>query len=245
MSARCTNRRRSERTVSSEVYLVLGTKPWNRRVFDEVIIKWPGRWHFIGEREALTVAAVQRLSPRFLFFMHWSWKVPEEIIASQECVCFHMTDVPYGRGGSPLQNLILRGHRETKLTALRMTREFDAGPVYLKESLSLEGSAEEILIRGSELCAQMIRRLITEKPRARPQCGPVTLFKRRQPGESEIPTLPSLERLHDFMRMLDADGYPPAFIDHKGFRYEFSRAGLYDGRLLADVKITRIQETNA
>ncbi len=29
-----------------------------------------------------------------------------------ECVCFHMTDVPYGRGGSPLQNLIIREPQE-------------------------------------------------------------------------------------------------------------------------------------
>ncbi len=37
----------------------------------------------------------------------------------------HMTDVPYGRGGSPLQNLIARGHTSTKLTAMRMTAEVD------------------------------------------------------------------------------------------------------------------------
>jgi len=55
-----------------------------------------------------------------------------------------MTYMPYGRGGSPLQNLIVRGYRHTKLTALRMVEEFDAGPVYLKEDLCLEGNAEEI-----------------------------------------------------------------------------------------------------
>jgi hypothetical protein len=62
-----------------------------------------------------------------------------------------MTDVPFGRGGSPLQNLIVRGRRETKLTALRMSREFDAGPVYMKEPLSLEGGAEEIYLGSADL----------------------------------------------------------------------------------------------
>ena len=41
-----------------------------------------------------------------------------------------MTDVPYGRGGSPLQNLIVRGYSEIKLTVLQMVKAFDAGLVY-------------------------------------------------------------------------------------------------------------------
>jgi methionyl-tRNA formyltransferase len=120
-------------------YLVIGCRPWNRKLFDEVISKYPGEWHFMGSREELTRGKIRAINPRFIFFLHWSWKVPHEIVDGCECVCFHMTDVPYGRGGSPLQNLIVRGHKETKVTALRMTREIDAGAVYLKEPLSLEG----------------------------------------------------------------------------------------------------------
>ena len=74
------------------------------------------------------------------------------------------------------------------------------------------------------------------------QSGPVTIFKRRKPEESLIPTTPSLNRLHDFIRMLDGEGYPPAFIEHGGYRYEFSQAALYDGRIQADVKITPIDQ---
>lgn len=222
-------------------YIVLGSKPWNRRVFDEIIVKFPGNWHFIGKPKELTFEVLSRLSPRYIFFLHWSWKVPQEIINNYECVCFHMTDVPYGRGGSPLQNLIVRGHRHTKLTALRMVEDFDAGPVYLKEDLCLEGNAEEVYIRATYLAAQMIRRIIEEQPEPRPQTGEVIVFKRRKPHQSRIPELPSLQALYDFIRMLDAEGYPPAFLEYAGFRYEFSRAALYDGQIIADVKITPIK----
>ena len=198
----------------------------------------------MGDRAELTAGLVTRLKPRFIFFLHWSWKVPAEIIGRQECVCFHMTDVPYGRGGSPLQNLIVRGHRATKLTALRMTETFDAGPVYLKRPLSLEGSAEEILIRASELSAEMIVTIIDRRPIPRDQSGPVTVFRRRTPAESLIPTAASLGALHDFIRMLDAEGYPHAFLEHGGFRYEFSRAARYDGRITADVTITPLPVTD-
>lgn len=223
-------------------YLVAGSKPWNRSVFREAISKLHGRWHFAGRPEDLGVAKVQALGPRYIFFLHWSWKVDEQLVRDQECVCFHMTDVPYGRGGSPLQNLILRGHRETELTALRMSPEFDAGPVYLKRPLSLQGSAEEIYIRSSLLAAEMIAEIVQNEPKPVPQVGEVVRFRRRHPAESEIPESLSLEGLHDFIRMLDAEGYPRAFLVHRGFRYEFGRAALHDGRVVADVSIQSVTQ---
>jgi methionyl-tRNA formyltransferase len=220
-------------------YLVLGCKPWNRHLFVEELRSLPGRWDYLDSPVRFTLEFVRKLAPRYVFFLHWSWKVPDEIVEQFECVCFHMTDVPYGRGGSPLQNLILRGHRETRLTALRMSKEFDAGPVYLKEPLSLEGGAEEIYLRAGRLSAKMIQQIIQLQPQPQPQRGRSVTFKRRKPEESELGKLGSLEELHDFIRMLDAEGYPRAFMEYGGFRFEFSRSALYDGRIVADVNITR------
>ena len=225
-------------TQLSQRYLVAGCKSWHRRVFGEVLSKLAGDWHYVGKQEELSLAYIRELRPRYIFFLHWSWKVPPEILAEVECVCFHMTDVPYGRGGSPLQNLIVRGHRETRLTALRMTSELDAGPVYLKRSLSLEGGAEEIYLRASALSAEMIQQIARDETHALPQTGVAVNFKRRKPEESQIAKLNSLEQLHDFIRMLDAEGYPRAFLSHDGYRFEFSRSALYDGRIVADVHIT-------
>jgi methionyl-tRNA formyltransferase len=38
--------------------------------------------------------------------------------------------------------------------------------------------------------------------------------------------------------MLDAEGYPPAFVRAGPFRIEFTRASLRTGRVLADARIT-------
>lgn len=225
-------------------FVVVGSRPWNRRVFDETIAHLAGRWHYIGTQEELTAAALHEVAPRYVFFLHWSWKVPAEIIRDYECVCFHMTDVPYGRGGSPLQNLIVRGHRRTKLTALRMTERFDEGPVYLKRDLCLEGNAEEIFIRATRLSAEMIEQIVAEEPEPVAQTGDAVVFKRRTPAESEVPSLPTLQALHDFIRMLDAQGYPRAYLEHGGFRYEFRQAALYSGRVEAGVTITPIEDSS-
>jgi methionyl-tRNA formyltransferase len=221
---------------------VLGSKPWNRRQFDETLRKLPGQWHFFGKREDLSLDAVRAISPRYIFFLHWSWKVADEIVSEYECVCFHMTDVPFGRGGSPLQNLIARGLRETKLSALRMIGEIDAGPVYLKEALSLEGGAEEIYLRAGRLSMKMIQHIVEHQPTPMPQKGDAVTFKRRKPEQSEIKDQISLEDLHDLIRMLDAEGYPRAFLEKAGFRFEFARPALYGGRIVADVTITPLRK---
>jgi len=222
-------------------YIVAGAHPWNRSVFDGMIAGYPGNWHVIAQPHELSDVLLEKLNPRYIFFLHWSWTVSLEIINGYECVCFHMTDVPYGRGGSPLQNLIVRGHRRTKLTALRMVDEFDAGPVYAKADLCLEGSAENIYIRATRISARMIADIIDKQPEPQPQVGEPTYFKRRTPAESKIPELNSIWEIYDFIRMLDAGDYPRAFWEHGGARYEFSRAEIYNGKIVADVVITPLE----
>ena len=230
---------RTARVELNDCYLIAGSRPWNRSIYEDTLARRPGRWHFIGSRAELTAERVAAISPRYLFFLHWSWKVPPDIVDRYECVLFHMTDVPYGRGGSPLQNLIQRGHTSTRLSAIRMVHELDAGPVYLKEPLSLDGSAQEIYIRQTRLSCKMIELIIEGGLTPTAQTGDPVIFERRTPEQSALPAAPSLQALYDFIRMLDCDGYPRAFLTHGGYRFEFSRSTLRDGSIHADVAISR------
>lgn len=220
---------------STEHYVVVGTKSWNRRVFDEVISRESGEWTYIDTLPGVSALADTR--PRYAFFLHWSSIVPDSVLENCECVVFHMTDVPFGRGGSPLQNLIERGIRTTRLSAIRMTADLDAGPVYLKRDLPLDGTAEHILIRSSEIAAEMISEIVSNRPTPVPQVGEPVVFRRRKPEASEISGLGTLDDLHDFIRMLDGEGYPPAFIRCGSFRFEFTGASRYEGRVEARVRI--------
>lgn len=223
-------------------YLVAGSRPWSRQAYDQIIRHYPGTWRLIAGSEQLTLSTLRRFKPDAIFFLHWSWTVPGEVVDGYECVGFHMTDLPYGRGGSPLQNLIRRGHRRTKLTAFRMISGMDAGPVYAKEDLSLDGPAEAIYRRASRLAARMIRRLIQGRIVPVSQRGKPVIFARRQPAQSRMPAVSTAARLYDFIRMLDAEGYPRAFLESRGFRYEFSQARLGEGgRILAHVQIAPVR----
>ena len=164
-------------------------------------------------------------------------EIPDEIINEFECVCFHMTDVPYGRGGSPLQNLITRGHKETMLTALRMVSELDAGPVYMKSRLSLHGPAKEIYSRASGLCYDHIKDIVENEWVPFDQEGEEIYFTRRTPHQSILPKNTVLEGVYDHIRMLDAPTYPKAFIEYGDYRLEFTDAEYGFGEIDARVRI--------
>ena len=220
-------------------YLVVTIKQWNLDVYEKYISKLEGNWSLITNKEDLTLKNIKKINPKYIFFPHWSWMVPKEITDNYDCVCIHMTDLPYGRGGSPLQNLIIKGHKVTKLTALKMTQELDTGDIYHKVSLDLSGSAQEIFIDSANKIYELIKFIIENKPQLQPQEGKVVNFNRRKPSQSEIPKDITIEEIYDYIRMLDADTYPAAYIDFGGFRLLFKKAKLDNGKLTMEVDVKK------
>lgn len=187
-------------------------------------------------KEDLTAEKLHDLSPEYVFFPHWSYIIPPEIYNQFNCVIFHMTDLPFGRGGSPLQNLIIRGIYNTKISAIRCSSVIDGGDVFLKADFDIEsGSASEIYKRAGETISSMIDRIVVEKPTPTPQIGAPVVFDRRTPAESEIVGITTPRQLYDFIRMLDAPGYPKAFCVKDGLRFEFSNAQYNNGCVTATV----------
>ena len=163
-------------------------------------------------------------SATWVFFTFWSSYIPSSVYLNHRAVVFHMTDLPFGRGGTPLQNLIQRGFSSTMLSALQCVKELDAGPVYLKKEMSLEGSASQIFARAEELMPQMIEEIVVSGKVPIEQVGEVVQFRRRTPEMSKLSNADPLNKLYDNIRMVDAEGYPRAYIDWAQYRIEFSNA---------------------
>lgn len=217
--------------------IIVSNKEWHRKYINEIATRTNKDVIYIDNKECITHDYLHKLQPEWVFFPHWSYMIPAEVYENMNCVIFHMTDLPFGRGGSPLQNLIARGIYETKLSALRCTAQLDAGDIYIKQPLSLWGTAEEIYLRAAELTKEMIIQIVKEKPQLHKQQGEPVVFRRRKPSEGDIGKLKSLSEVFDYIRMLDADTYPPAFLDKNNLHIEFTRASLKDGHILADAKI--------
>jgi len=173
--------------------IVIATiKEWNIENYFKLKEKYGHEFnfHLISNSEALTEEFIQKINPNYIFFLHWSWIIPKNIHNNFNCILFHMTDLPYGRGGSPLQNLIMNKVYKTKISAIKVSENIDSGDIYLKESLDIStGSAQDIFKRSSQITFEkMIPEFLSSKLSAKEQSGEIVTFKRRTPEQSSIKT---------------------------------------------------------
>ena len=150
-----------------------------------------------------------------------------------------MTDLPYGRGGSPLQNLIVRGHKKLAIITIKCSTIIDTGPIYLKKPLSLNEATKEIYARASNLTEQMIDYIIINEPNPKPQIGGCKSFKRRKKEDGNINQCKNLDEFYNYIRMLDAEGYPRSFLNFGNFLIKFTDADLNSDILTATVEISQ------
>ncbi len=220
-------------------YLVATIKSWNIENFYKLKERYPGyEFMMINKKDDLTVPFLESYKPEYIFFPHWSWIIQEDIYDHYNCIVFHMTDLPFGRGGSPLQNLLIRGIYETKISAIKVCAGVDTGPVYCKESIDIsEGSADDIFRRVSDIVfEEMIPRFLSDNLSLVEQTGEVISFKRREPGQSEVPDGLSQRQLYDYIRMLDGEGYPAAFRRYGKGKVFYMDAEFKDGVLTAKAR---------
>lgn len=220
--------------------IIATIKSWNIERAKALQEKYAGVHEIIvyTKKEEFTVENVKAFEPDYILMPHWSYIISDEITQNWNCVVFHMTDLPYGRGGSPLQNLIVRGHKETKISAIKVTSKIDGGPIYMKKPLSLEGSAQEIFIRCSDIIFnEMIPRFLEEQLEPVEQSGEPVIFKRRTEKDGEITSDMELEKIYDYIRMLDAEGYPRAFIEFGGYRLSFENAKLSEDGEVVEARV--------
>ena len=193
------------------VYLFCAYRDWSIKLYEKLVEK-SDNFVLIKSHKKLTYSFVKKINPEFIFFPDWSWIIPEKITSNYKCVCFHESNLPKFRGGSPLQNQIIRGITKTKTTAFFMSKGIDEGDIILQRDLSLNGSIDEIFLRMIENDFKIIEKIILGNYKLTKQKGRRSIFKRRNPEDSELDSSPhSLEYFYNFIRMLD-DPYPNAFI---------------------------------
>ena len=231
--------------MKKENIIIVTIKEWNILNYHEIKKKFNiYNFYLITNKNDLNINNISSFNPKYIFFPHWSWIIPQEIYQTYECIIFHMTDLPFGRGGSPLQNLIIREIYDTKISAIKVNHTLDAGDIYLKENFNITtGSAEEIFIKISYIVFhKMIPKFFLKKLIPQKQQGVTTIFKRRNSKDSNIYDIKnmSLNKLYDFIRMLDADTYPKAFIKIDNIKIEFFNIKRKNGKLIAECNIEEI-----
>ena len=220
-------------------YIIASVKPWHKKLFSRIFSK-NKKFTLIEKRHQLNYQKLKKINPQYIFFPHWSFKVNNKILSKFNCIGFHETDLPYGRGGSPIQNLIIRDKKSTSITAFRMTDKLDSGPYLLKKKLILNGSAQVIYEKSAIIVFDMIRDIIKNNYKYKNQRGKPTIFKRLKDNKL-LTKNTSLRFLYNKIRMLDAETYPKAFIKIKNIKFEFYNVKIIKNSLKCRVTIKNVR----
>jgi len=132
----------------------------------------------------------------------------------------HPSPLPKFRGGSPLQNQIIRNIKKSAVTIFKINEVIDGGDILYQSKLSLKGSLNDIFERMSKIGLKGTQKILnSKKTKQKKQIhNKATYYKRRKPEESEI-TIKELKKsdpvyIYNKLRMLD-DPYPNPFIKIK------------------------------
>jgi methionyl-tRNA formyltransferase len=195
----------------------------------------------ISSREQLNLEFLEKINPRYIFFPHWNWRVNSEIYERFDCVVFHTAPLPYGRGGSPIQNLIIRGIKHAPVCALKMTETLDGGPIYDSIEISLEGTITDIFFRIALCVDKLIVKICKENTIPKEQIGDTLIFDRLSYADNELKSEYSIKEIYDRIRMVDGENYKNAYINYGDYKIEFSNCEIDSKQLTAKARFIRCE----
>lgn len=188
----------------------------NRRLVDEL--------RALGCSAVLVHDVIEAPSSDIAVFVNCLRIVPAEQRARfGHNLVVHASDLPRGRGWSPLSWQILEGRDRIVVTLFEAVDELDAGPIYLQRELVFEGHelVEELRAKLDVATRELVLSFVRSWPdvMGRPQRGEPSFYPRRRPNDSRIDLDRPLRDSIPLLRIVDNDRYP-AFFEYEGFTYE-------------------------
>lgn len=155
-----------------------------------------------------------------ILFIGWSWIIPPETTNKYLCLGIHPSDLPNYRGGSPIQNQIINGVVDTKVTLITLSDKLDGGDIWLKENLSLEGEKiDDIFKNIVKSSIKLLNNFFDKYPNIQPikqDLSKGSYYKRRTPNQSLISKenfqKMSLLEIYNTVRCL-TDPYPNVYLE--------------------------------
>lgn len=173
-------------------YLFFAYRDWAINIFKEIHNKSINQFILITDKALCNTQFILSLNPAAIFFYGWSWMVPKEVTDNYVCLCLHPSKLPKYRGGSPIQNQLINGEKQSAVTIFRMGAGLDDGPIYFQEDFELTGYLPEIFEKIEKLGIKGTEKFIiefqnNEHIKFTPQSNETpTIFKRLKPLDSEI-----------------------------------------------------------
>ncbi|MBU0981264.1 methionyl-tRNA formyltransferase [Patescibacteria group bacterium] len=147
---------------------------------------------------------------------------PANLTKRKHNLVVHESALPSGRGWSPLFWQVIEGKREIPIVLFEATSEPDAGDIYLKDIIKLEGHElhDEIRALQAEKTLALCLRYLHEYDKIKPhsQEGAATYYEKRTPMHSKLDPIKTIKEQFNLIRTVDNENYP-AYFELEGHKY--------------------------
>lgn len=157
-----------------------------------------------------------------ILFLLSCQKIFKELHLNKHNLVIHASDLPKGRGWSPMTWQILEGKNAIYVTLFEAVSQVDAGVIYLQELLEFDGTEllPELQKKLSKKIVKLAKEFVEMYPNitGREQFGEPTYYPKRTPKDSELDINKTIDEQFNLLRVCDNDQYPAFFIKN-GVKY--------------------------
>jgi methionyl-tRNA formyltransferase len=149
-------------------------------------------------------------------------KIFSNLELNQYNLVVHESDLPQGKGWSPLTWQILEGKNAIPITLFEAQEKVDSGVIYNKTTIDLEG--HELIEEIKHLQGLATQKLILDflknidQMKGIEQEGKESFYPKRTEKDSELDPSKSIDEQFDLLRVCDNERYP-AFFMKNGKKY--------------------------
>lgn len=134
----------------------------------------------------------------------------------------HESDLPKGKGWAPFFWQIIEGKNEIPVVLFEASQDIDSGPVWLKDSIKLEGHElhDELRLKQAEttkrLCINFLNNYSKIRPKA--QVGQESNYSKRSLEDSNLDPNKTIHEQFDLLRTVNNKEFP-AYFEFNGHKY--------------------------
>ncbi|MCP4220891.1 MAG: methionyl-tRNA formyltransferase [bacterium] len=158
-----------------------------------------------------------------LFLLGCTKKVGKEfLLRNRNNLVIHESDLPRGKGWSPLSWQVLAGCDRIPVCVFEAVEELDAGPVYERDFISLDGTEllPELKRKQGEKTVELVKRMVERYPELHGEVrqGESSFYDRRTAKDDRLDIDKTIRENFDHLRIVDNEKYP-AWFQYRGKKY--------------------------
>jgi methionyl-tRNA formyltransferase len=108
-------------------------------------------------RDSLCIDGIQKIDCDYIVVAAYGQILPKEVLEHAPCINLHASILPYYRGASPIQQILLNGDSKTGVTAMLMDEGLDTGDIIKIEEIDVDDDemVESLFTRLTDVASEL------------------------------------------------------------------------------------------